>query len=174
MIRKSPLGSFTRVNCLVLFIQGSIQRRSTYGEIWSWIGVRMIFSSVLVCAFVMPSRLALPCLLICIPNRECSQIGVKKKKKTSLAYALLTTAYLTFPPPLLPFWLILKSQRESSLATPTPPLSFVFSLPLIVELAPKQWAGQDSMSEWKRQRKEGSKWGGRGGGRMLLCCQTCL
>lgn len=83
-------------------------------------------------------------LLICIPNRECSQIREKEKKNSSLPYTLpsphnrlpcLPTSPL--PTPHLPFshsdsyW----NPSEPPPAHPTPPLSFVFSLPLIAKLA---------------------------------------
>lgn len=83
---------------------------------------------------------------------QSDKIGRKKSHPSHTLFSLLTTAYLAFPPPLLPFWVILKSQWASSFPhpTPTPLLSFVFSLPLIAKLARMQWAGWERMSKWNR------------------------
>ncbi len=115
--------------------------------------------------FLFKSLICLSCpvvgslfyLLICIPNRECSQIREKRKKK------LIPPIHspLSSQPPTLPshlpfshsdsYWNPSEPPLSLSLSPPpTPPLSFVFSLPLIAKLARTQWAGRERMSKWKR------------------------
>lgn len=93
----------------------------------------------------MPSCWLFFYLLICIPNRQCSQI--RERKNSSLPCTLLSPhnrlpCLPTSPSP------ILTHTEIPARSTPHP----TYPLPLIAKLAWTQWAGQERMSKWKRWR----------------------
>lgn len=100
-------------------------------------------------------------LLICIPNRICSQMWGRGGSHPSHTLSLSPHIRLPcLPTSLSPSLTHTEIPVSPPLKIPSPPpppapptLSFVFSLPLIAKLAPTQWAGQERMSKWKRRRR---------------------